>query len=355
MPLEYDIVSLLKNMQHLNASDLHITVGRAPTYRIHGELVPFGEKRLSPDDTRELIYQTMNEVQIQRFEAQGELDFSFGIPAVGRYRVNVYRQRSTVAAAIRRIPFEVPNIDDLGLPPVVKDLIHKRQGLILVTGPTGSGKSTTLAAMIQQINLTYAYHILTIEDPIEYVFRHGKSIINQREVGSDTLSFANALRSALREDPDIVMVGEMRDLETIQTVLTLAETGHLVFATLHTNSAAQTIDRIVDVFPPHQQPQVRIQLASVLLAVISQRLLRRADGKGRVLAAEVMIANQAIRSLIREGKTHQILSHVQMGAAEGMQPMDKALASLVRRGLVEYEEALHYASSLNDFNRYINL
>ncbi len=283
--MKYDIVDLLKEMHDLKASDLHITVGKPPVYRVNGELISYGEEKLSPEDTRNIVYQIMNEVQIQKFESQGELDFSFGIPGLGRYRVNAYRQRATVAAALRRIPFEVPHIDDLGLPEVVKDLIHKRQGLILVTGPTGSGKSTTLASMIQQINITYPYHILTIEDPIEYVFRHGKSMVNQREVGADTLSFANALRAALREDPDVVMVGEMRDLETIQTVLTLAETGHLVFATVHTNSAAQTIDRIVDVFPPHQQPQVRIQLSSVLIAVISQRLLKRSDGRGRVLAA----------------------------------------------------------------------
>ncbi len=353
--MKYDIVDLLKEMHDLKASDLHITVGKPPVYRVNGELISYGEEKLSPEDTRNIVYQIMNEVQIQKFESQGELDFSFGIPGLGRYRVNAYRQRATVAAALRRIPFEVPHIDDLGLPEVVKDLIHKRQGLILVTGPTGSGKSTTLASLIQQINITYPYHILTIEDPIEYVFRHGKSMVNQREVGADTLSFANALRAALREDPDVVMVGEMRDLETIQTVLTLAETGHLVFATVHTNSAAQTIDRIVDVFPPHQQPQVRIQLSSVLIAVISQRLLKRSDGRGRVLAAEIMIANSAIRALIREGKTHQILSHIQMGASEGMQPMDKALAMLVKRGLVDYDEALHYVHSLNDFNRYLGM
>lgn len=353
--MKYDIVDLLQTMKDLGASDLHITVGMPPVYRVNGELVSYSDDKLMPEDTRDIVYQIMNEVQIQKFESHGEIDFSFGIPSLGRYRVNAYRQRATVAAALRRIPFEVPHIDDLGLPEVVKNFIHKRQGLVLVTGPTGSGKSTTLAAMIQQINITYPYHILTIEDPIEYIFRHGKSMVNQREVGADTLSFANALRAALREDPDVVMVGEMRDLETIQTVLTLAETGHLVFATVHTNSAAQTIDRIVDVFPSHQQPQVRIQLASVLLGVISQRLLKRADGRGRVLAAEIMIANSAIRALIREGKTHQIPSHIQMGAGEGMQTLDRALAGLVKRGLVDYNEALHYVQSVSDFNRYLGM
>jgi len=330
---------LLKTLE-LNASDLHITTGLPPVIRLHGELRALDYPKLLPNDTRELIYSIMTQEQRDVFERNWEYDFSYSIPGKGRFRVNVYYQRGSVAAAFRTIPAKVPTIEELRLPPVVQEFAMKPRGFVLVTGPTGSGKSTTLAALINIINETRSCHIITIEDPIEFLHPHKKSVINQREVGTDTRSFANALKYALRQDPDVILIGEMRDLETIQTALTAAETGHLVFATLHTVDAPQTIDRIIDVFPPHQQQQVRIQLAGCLQGIISQQLLPTADGKGRVVACEILVATAGIRNLIREGKTHQIYTAIQTGQKYGMQTLDMALADLVRRGWITYDTAL---------------
>lgn len=330
---------LIKTLE-LNASDLHITTGLPPVVRLYGELRALDYPKLLPNDTRELIYSIMTQEQRDLFERNWEYDFSYSIPGKGRFRVNVYYQRGSVAAAFRTIPAKIPSIEELRLPPVVQEFAMKPRGFVLVTGPTGSGKSTTLAALINIINETRSCHIITIEDPIEFLHPHKKSVINQREVGTDTRSFANALKYALRQDPDVILIGEMRDLETIQTALTAAETGHLVFATLHTVDAPQTIDRIIDVFPPHQQQQVRIQLAGCLQGIISQQLLPTADGKGRVVACEILVATAGIRNLIREGKTHQIYTAIQTGQKYGMQTLDMALADLVRRGWITYDTAL---------------
>lgn len=332
---------LLMAMAERNASDLHITSGAPPTLRVHGRLVPLDYPPLTPDQTKALAYSLITSEQRERFEANHELDFSYGIPGLSRYRVNIYQQRGAVGVAIRAIPHQPKGFEELGLPAdVCAALCQKHKGLILVTGPTGHGKTTTMAAMIDRINRTRDVHIVTIEDPLEYLFSHEKSLVNQREVGHDTHSFPAALKYVLRQDPDVVLIGEMRDLETIQAALTIAETGHLTFATLHTNSCAQSIDRIIDVFPPHQQPQVRAQLALVLEAVFNQLLIPRKDGRGRVLALEILIATPAIRNLIREEKVHQIYSAMQAGQKYGMQTMNQALAHLYLRGLISRQEAI---------------
>lgn len=322
------------------ASDIHLTVGVPPTYRVNGKLIPYGDKTLTPEDTENLVLQGLNEHQMGILEQKGEVDFSYSSPGYGRYRVNAYRQRGSYGMALRIIPLIIPTMDSLGLPPVISDLARLPRGLILVTGPTGSGKSTTLASMVDQINRERNCHILTLEDPLEYLHKHNKAIVNQREIGSDSLSFGNALRGALREDPDVILVGEMRDLETISIAITAAETGHLVLSTLHTNGASKTIDRVVDVFPPHQQQQIKVQLASVIQAIVSQQLLPRGDGKGRVAALEIMVATPAIRNLIREGKNYQIDTAIQTGASLRMQTMDTALTNLYRRGVITKEVAM---------------
>jgi len=339
------IDQLLKIAIERNASDLHITAGLPPMLRIDGKLVPTEFPRLKPEDTRRLIYAILNDKQREKFERDLELDTSYGIPGYGRFRLNVFKQRGAVSAAFRSIPNIIKTPQELGLPDIVNELAKKRSGLILVTGPTGVGKSTTLAAIIDIINSTRSEHILTIEDPIEFIHTHKKSMINQRELGVDTYSFANALKSALREDPDVILVGEMRDLETISGVLTAAETGHLVLSTLHTIDAPQTIDRIIDVFPTHQQQQVRIQLAGVLEAIISQQLIPAATGSGRVLACEVLIANAAVKNIIREGKVHQLKAIMQTNRQIGMQTMDQALYDLWKENKITAEEAIARSSN----------
>ncbi len=335
------LFNLLKLMIDQNASDLHITAGSPPRLRINGKLVPIDAPPLTPTETKKLCYSVLTDSQKKKFEEEEELDFSFGVKGLSRFRGNLFVQRGAVAGAFRLIPWEIKGFAELGLPPVVAELARKPRGLILVTGPTGSGKSTTLAAMIDKINTEREEHIITIEDPIEYLHPSKKALVNQREVGSDTQSFKKALKHVLRQDPDVVLLGEMRDLETIETALTIAETGHLCLATLHTNTAVQTINRIIDVFPSHQQPQVRAQLSFVLEGVISQLLIPRADGKGRVLAVEVMVPNAAIRNLIREDKVHQIYSQMQVGQAKfGMQTMNQSLFALYRRGLITLEDAI---------------
>ena len=331
------------------ASDLHLTVGLPPVLRINKELVFVGEEKLTPEDTAEMVFSIMKDDQKKVFKEKREYDFSFGLKGLARFRINVFYQRGSIAAAFRRIPFEIPALDSLGIPKIAHDIIEHERGLVLVTGPTGHGKSTTLAAMIDEINMKKSKHIITIEDPIEYLFQHKRSVIVQRELGSDTLSFPNALRASLREDPDVILVGEMRDYETMSTAITAAETGHLVFATLHTNSAAQSIDRIVDVFPPHQQAQVKAQLAAVLLATFSQQLIPRADNNGLALATEVLIATPAVSNLIREGKTFQIPSLIQTGAKIGMQTMEQSLKILVNKGMITYEQGIKYAFNKDNF------
>ncbi len=332
------------------ASDLHLAAGAPPVMRRNGELVPLGNQALTPQDTRDLVYGILTGDQRQRLENNLEIDFSYQVPGRARFRVNAYYQRAAVGAAFRIVPTELRTMDELKLPSSIKEWTTKPRGLALVTGPTGSGKSTTLAALIDEINTTRSCHIMTVEDPIEFLHRHKRSLVNQRELGGDTHSFANALRSALRQDPDVILVGEMRDLETIQIALTAAETGHLVFGTLHTSDAPQTIDRIIDVFPPHQQEQVRVMLANALQGVICQQLLPTVHG-GRVGAFEVLVATPAVRNLIREGKTHQIYSMLQTGSQHGMQAMDSCLADLVRQGLVTSHMALERAGSAPELRR----
>jgi twitching motility protein PilT len=330
---------LLQIMIDRGASDVHITTGTYPQIRVSGKLVQLTEfEQLTPQDTQRLAYSVLNEAQKQKFEEENELDLSFGIQNLARFRCNVYRQRGAVAAAIRVIPFKIRSFDELNLPPIVQQFAERPKGLILVTGPTGSGKSTTLAAMIDKINSDRSEHIMTIEDPIEFVHQHKKCLVNQREVFADTHSFKNALKSILRQDPDVVLVGEMRDLETISAALTIAETGHLTLGTLHTNSCAQTMNRIIDVFPTGQQAQVRAQLALVLEGVLSQALIPKIGG-GRVMALEIMVTTPAIRNLIREEKIHQIYSAMQSGQKFGMQTMNQSLAELVRKRLITREEA----------------
>ncbi|XXT14403.1 type IV pilus twitching motility protein PilT [Sorangium sp. So ce429] len=343
--LRYTLQQLLRAMVEKGASDMHITSGTPPLLRIDGTVVPLKLPPLMPSDTKQLCYSVLSEEQVAAFEQRNELDLSFGMKGLARFRANIYMQRGAVAAAFRQIPFRIMNFDELGLPPVVLDITNKPRGLVLVTGPTGSGKTTTLASIIDKINAEQRLHILTIEDPIEYLHPHKLSLVNQREIGSDTASFKDALRYALRQDPDVVLVGEMRDLETVESALTIAETGHLVFATLHTNSAISTINRIIDVFPPHQQSQVRQQLSFTLVAVMTQLLLPRANGPGRVMSMEVMIPNAAIRNLIREDKLHQIYSQMQMGqAGSGMQTMAQSLVSLYQRRMITLEEAFAAAA-----------
>ncbi len=352
--MNFDFADLLLEVLERRASDLHITAGAKPACRIRGRLVPLEDyPTLTPTDTREVIYSILTNDQRQRLETDWQIDFAYAIPNVARFRVNAYFQRSAIGAAFRLIPFEIKSVDDLGLPPVCHELAHKPRGLVLVTGPTGSGKSTSLAAIIDEINRTREDHILTIEDPIEFLHPHKKCIVNQREIGSDAQSFAGGIKAALRQDPDVILVGEMRDLETISTALTAAETGHLVFATLHTQSAPQTVDRIIDVFPPEQQQQVRVQLSVALQGVITQTLLPTADGAGRIAACEVMIPTPAVRNLIREGKTHQILSAMQTGSGSGMQTMDAALATLVRQNKISQKLAEQRSSQPDELRRLI--
>ena len=339
---------LLKEMVDKGASDLHITSGVPPVIRLHGHMTPVGSEPLTPAETKSMAYSILTEVQKQKFEAQRELDLSFGVKGMSRFRANVFVQRGAVAVAIRTIPYKIFNFEELGLPKVVADLCERPKGLILVTGPTGSGKSTTLATMIDKINTEKDEHIVTIEDPIEFVHQHKKCVVNQREMHADTLSFAAALKSVLRQDPDKVLIGEMRDLETIEAALTIAETGHLTFGTLHTNSAVQTINRIIDVFPPHQQPQIRAQLSFVLEGVLCQMLLPRANGQGRVLVLEVMVPNAAIRNLIREDKLHQIYGMMQAGKEKsGMQTMNESLLQHYTRRNLTLEQVLS-ASTMPD-------
>ncbi|EHQ88076.1 type IV pilus twitching motility protein PilT [Desulfosporosinus youngiae] len=333
------------------ASDIHLTVESPPVFRINGAMIQQTAEKLSQADLETFAHSLLNENQAKRFAESGELDLSYSLPGVGRYRVNMFRQRGSIGVVIRLIPFVIPSPEDLGLPPVSIELAKLHKGLVLVTGPTGSGKSTTLASLLDYINRTRACHIVTIEDPIEYLHRHKLSLVNQREVGNDTHSFSNALRAVLRQDPDVILVGEMRDLETISTAVTAAETGHLVFSTLHTNDATQSVDRMIDVFPPHQQQQIRVQLAAVLQGIMSQQLFPRADHKGRAAAIEVLTATPAVRSLIREGKTHQLPTVIQTNAKLGMQSMDKAIMDLVQRGLVAYEVAKEKLQSPDNLRR----
>lgn len=322
------------------ASDLHITVGVPCTLRVHGQLKYIDDKKVTMENSEALIRELTNDYQWKVLINKGEVDFSYTLPGIQRFRINAYRQRNAFAVALRLINTEIPELEALGLPPIVKELTKNNSGIVLVTGPTGSGKSTTLASMIELINCNSGKHIITLEDPIEYLFRHKKSIVNQREIGNDTLNFSNALRASLRQDPDVILVGEMRDYETISIALTAAETGHLVFSTLHTVGAAATVDRIIDIFPPNQQQQIRFQLAMTLQAVISQQLLTRSDGQGRVAAIEVMIVNAAVRNMIRESKAHQINNVIQTNASKGMRTMDDALVELYRHSLIKKDDVM---------------
>jgi twitching motility protein PilT len=349
-----DIDELLQKAVVRKASDVHITAGLPPVFRIDGRLIPSDEERVTPSLAQKIIYSMLTDQQKQSFENNFELDFSYGVAGLGRFRVNIFLQRGSIGAVMRSIPSKIPTLDDLRVPQVVKRLTQKPRGLILVTGPTGSGKSTTLAACIDLINSTRDTHIITIEDPIEYLHRHKKSMINQRELDLDTKSFTRALRSALREDPDVILIGEMRDLETMEAAITIAETGHLVFATLHTNTAAGSIDRIVDVFPPHQQTQIRTQLSMNLEAVLSQQLLPRTGGVGRVPAVEILVVTPAVRNLIRENKAHQIPAAIQTGIKEGMQTMDQALKELYSAGLITYNDAINRSFNPDDLKKLIH-
>jgi twitching motility protein PilT len=350
--MNFDFADVLIEVLERRASDLHITAGAPPTIRIRGRLTPLEDfPVLTPSDTREIVYSILNNDQRQRLETDWQVDLAYAIPGRARFRVNAYFQRSAIGAAFRLIPAQISTIDELGLPPIVHDLVRKPRGFVLCTGPTGSGKSTSLAAMVNEINETREEHIMTIEDPIEFLHQHKKCLVNQRELGSDAASFSDALRSALRQDPDVILVGEMRDLETISTALTAAETGHLVFATLHTQDTPQTIDRIIDVFPPHQQHQVRVQLSVALQGIVTQTLLPTADGSGRCLASEVLVPTPAVRNLIREGKTHQIYSVLQTSASSGMQTMDASLAGLVRDGKITRQLAEQRSNTPDELRR----
>jgi twitching motility protein PilT len=349
---DVNLDAALRAMVTAGASDLHLTVGAPPMVRINGSLRQLeGFGVLAPDALQRSIYAVLTQRQREAFEADLEFDFAYAVRGEARFRVNLYQQRDSIGAAFRVIPYEIKPLEDLGIPAVVGTFAGMPRGLVLVTGSTGSGKSTTLAAIVDLANRTRTDHIMTVEDPIEFLHRHKKSLINQREVGADTHSFASALKHVLRQDPDIILVGEMRDLETISVALTAAETGHLVFATLHTQDAAQTIDRVIDVFPSHQQAQVRTQLAGALQGVVCQTLCKRADSPGRAVATEVLIATPAIRNLIREGKTHQIYSAMQAGAQHGMHTMDQHLAELVKAGKISYESGLEKCQHVEDFNR----
>ncbi len=349
-----DFAELVTTVTSAGASDLHLAVGSPPLMRVGGELVRIGSTPLSSADTREMIYGIMSQAQRQRLEENLELDFSYAVPDLVRFRVNAYHQRASLGAALRLVPSAIVRFAELGLPPAIGEWTTKPRGLVLVTGPTGSGKSTTLAAMINEINERRACHIVTVEDPIEFLHDHKLALINQREVGADTHGFAAALRSALRQDPDVILVGEMRDLETIQIALTAAETGHLVLATLHTSDAPQTIDRVVDVFPAHQQDQVRTMLANALEGICTQILVPTVTG-GRVAACEVLVPTPAVRNLVREGKTHQIYSAMQTGSKFGMQTMDAALAHHVRRGTITQDVALERAGNPEELRRLLGM
>lgn len=345
---------LLKKAVKMDASDIHITVGVPPTMRINGKLTPYGNDKLTPENTNTYVREVLSEEQYNKYNETGELDLSYAIQGVGRFRVNVYKQRGSDAIALRTIAPQIPTLEKLGMPSVLKDMCQKTRGLVIVTGPTGSGKSTTLAAMVNEINSTRESHIITLENPIEYLHKHKKSLVNQREIGHDTKSYVNALRAVLREDPDVILVGEMRDLDTISIALTAAETGHLVFSTLHTIGASKTIDRVVDVFPPYQQQQIKVQLSAVMEGIISQQLLPRADGNGRIAATEIMAVTPAIRSLIKEGKTHQIDSAIQTGGKYGMKTMDMCLVELYKRGEISHDDAITYSVDKDIMVRYIN-
>ncbi len=345
MPPANSIDELLEHMVERNASDLHVTTGTPPAIRVRGEVQRLeGYDSLTSEDTQQLLYRILSSEQQKQLELKRQLDFSHSIPGLARFRVNVYFQRETIGAAFRLIPAELKTLEELGIPSSLHQLAEKPRGLVLVTGPTGSGKSTTLAALIDEINRNRSEHILTVEDPIEFLHRHKRCIVNQREIGPDATSFAEALRAALRQDPDVILVGEMRDLETIATALTAAETGHLVFGTLHTQSAPSTIDRIIDVFPAEQQEQVRIQIASSLQGVVTQALLPTADGQGRVPALEILLPDDAVRNLIRQGKVEQIYSVMQTNTGRGMQTMEQSLAELIQRRVVDFELGLSRSS-----------
>jgi twitching motility protein PilT len=352
--MELDFAEVLLEVVNRRASDLHLTAGAPPMVRVRGRLVALeGYPLLTPTDTREIVYSILSNAQRQRLETNWQLDFAYQIPSQARFRVNAYFQRAALGAAFRLIPFEVAPLDTLGLPPAVAEFALKPRGLVLVTGPTGSGKSTTLASLVDIINSTREEHIMTIEDPIEFLHKHKRCIVNQRELGSDATSFAEALKAALRQDPDVILVGEMRDLETISTAITAAETGHLVFATLHTQDTPQTIDRIIDVFPSAQQGQIRAQLSVALQGIMTQMLLPTADGAGRCVATEVLVPTPAVRNLIRESKSHQIYSVLQTGGSHGMQTMDASLAQLVRTGKITRQLAESRAHALEDLRRLI--
>lgn len=351
----YTINELLAKAREAGASDLHVTVGIPPKCRINGDLYSIGEERVMPADTKELVEQMIPGRLVDNFNKNGEVDFSYAIKGVGRFRVNIFKQRGTLSFVIRLVNTVIPNPVSLGLPESVLDLTMKKRGLVLVTGPTGSGKSTTLASLIDIINTNYNRHIITLEDPIEYLHSHKRSIVNQREVGIDTNSYAGALRAALREDPDIILVGEMRDLDTIATAVTAAETGHLVFSTLHTIGAVPTIERIIDVFPTHQQQQIRLQLATLLEAIISQQLLPTANQKGRIAAFEIMYANSAIRNLIREAKAHQLPSIIQTSKKNGMITMDDAIYNLYMERKITHEDAVGFAQDPGTISRRMSI
>jgi twitching motility protein PilT len=346
------LTELLIEVLDKSSSDLHITAGARPTLRLNGSLIEMEDRPImTPPVIQRMLYAVLTQKQREKFEEELELDFAYAVPGKARFRVNMYRQRDAVGAAFRLIPFEIRALEELGVPPTVANFAMLPRGFVLVTGPTGSGKSTTLAAIVDLANRQRKDHIVTVEDPIEFLHRHKSCLVNQREVGEDTWSFQNALKHVLRQDPDIILVGEMRDLETISVALTAAETGHLVFATLHTQDAAQTIDRVIDVFPPHQQQQIRVQLAGALQGVVCQTLAKTTDGRGRAVATEVLVATPAVRNLIREGKTHQIYSALQAGAKHGMHTMDQHLSELVKSGRITYETGLEKCHHVEDFNR----
>jgi len=348
----FDFAEVLTRMATERASDVHLSPGFPPAIRVRGKIVPLTEYGpLSPQDTRDTIYNILNDDQRKRFESNKQLDLAYAVPGVSRFRVNCFFQRGSISAAFRRIPHEIPKLEELGLPPVLGEFTSKPRGFVLVTGPTGSGKSTSLAAMIDIINREREEHILTIEDPIEFLHQHKRCIVNQREIGADADDFSLALKAALREDPDVILVGEMRDIETMSTALTAAETDHLVFATLHTQSTAQTVDRIIDVFPSEQQKQVRMQLSIALQGIVTQQLLPTADGAGRVVGCEILVPTPAVRNLIREGKTHQIYSAIQTSGSLGMQTMDAHLAQLVRMGRITQDLAERRASVPEELKR----
>src|SRR3954469_10551509 len=350
--MNFDFADILLEVIGSGASDLHLTAGAHPMVREKGRLRPLEHfPVLNPQDTREVVYSILNNDQRKRLETDWQIDLSYSVPGKARFRVNAYFQRAAIGAVMRTIPQDIPRIEDLGVPPILLDVARKPRGLVLVTGPTGSGKSTTLAAMIDRINEERHEHIMTVEDPIEFLHRHKNCVINQRELGTDAHSFSDALKAALRQDPDVILVGEMRDLETMETALTAAETGHLVFATLHTQDTAQTVDRIVDAFPPAQQHQVRVQLSIALQGIITQQLVSTADGTDRVAATEVLVPTPAVRNLIREGKSHQLYSALQTGGQHGMQTMDASLSDLVRRGKISQQVAESRSSTPEDLKR----